>query len=610
MGCKYHGRPNPSPIYLPDGRRFLLVRFHIDYLCQQTTAKEILTALETLKSSTSKNRPLDPTYNRVIDTIFQQPESCVELAIQVLTWLFQAKRTLTIGEIQTAVSVKPGRYELEELDLPDRATLLDVCGGLVVVDENSDTIRLAHYTVQEYLLRKSIIPKGAESQLAVACLTYLSFDAFSEGRCSSKPLLDARLELHPFYGYSARHVVDHHKTCDESLTKDSFLRFLERPKNFHSWDQANDYIYNNGRDCDFVFDEIVQETVPLLVACSIGHFLVAQQLLKEGADVSQSGHYGFTAMHLAASEGHEAILQLLIGVDANLSARDSRGRIPLMLAAAVGNESTVQMLLEKDVDLMERGLCGETAVHPAVDLGNKGAVRLLLQVDATGQTALHYAAYCGQEATTRLLLREGANVLDQDEDGQTALHFAASRGHEAVVLLLLQGGTDVLAQDRSGSTALHEAASYGHEAMAALLLQEGADVLGKNKVGHTALHLAVRDGHEAVASLLLQKGANVLEQDSRGATALHIAAYHGYEAITRFLLHEGADILGKDGDGDTVLHYAALRGYEEVVRLLLEKPIDGLIQVTNKYGRTALDYAARERHDGVVRLLRRCLDTE
>lgn len=53
------------------GCRFLLARFNIDYICQQTTAKKVLVALKKIKSSSGagSERPLDPTYDRVIETL-------------------------------------------------------------------------------------------------------------------------------------------------------------------------------------------------------------------------------------------------------------------------------------------------------------------------------------------------------------------------------------------------------------------------------------------------------------------------------------------------------------------------------------------------------------
>lgn len=128
------------------------------------------------------------------------------MEILVLTWLVKTKRTLTIKELSIAVAIEPGRYELGELDLPDKATILDVCAGLVVIDETSNTFKLAHYTIQEYLLRKSIIFENADFTIAVACITYLMFDIFAESACNSEASLEARFKDQPFIQYAARNL--------------------------------------------------------------------------------------------------------------------------------------------------------------------------------------------------------------------------------------------------------------------------------------------------------------------------------------------------------------------------------------------------------------------
>lgn len=91
--------------------RFLLVKLHTDYLCQQLTTRSILTILENLKTTTAITS-LDHTYDRVMATIYKQSEECADLAVKIFTWITKARRILKVNEIQTAVSVKQGRYGL------------------------------------------------------------------------------------------------------------------------------------------------------------------------------------------------------------------------------------------------------------------------------------------------------------------------------------------------------------------------------------------------------------------------------------------------------------------------------------------------------------------
>lgn len=130
--------------------RFLLVHFHVEYLFQQTTTAKISAALSRLAGSSNKEQPLDCIYDRAMENVNRWGQSCRELALKIFSWLVKAQRTLTVDEIQFAVSVEQDRYELDKNDLPDRTTLLDVCGGLVIIDENSMAILLAQPSTTIY----------------------------------------------------------------------------------------------------------------------------------------------------------------------------------------------------------------------------------------------------------------------------------------------------------------------------------------------------------------------------------------------------------------------------------------------------------------------------
>ncbi|KAI5839830.1 hypothetical protein DFP73DRAFT_529660 [Morchella snyderi] len=102
------------------------------------TAKRIVKVLEKLKSSPTGDKPLDPTYDRIMENIDRQPKTS-ELAIKVLSWIVKAQRPLTIEEIQWAVSIEPNEYELDALDIPDRASILESCGSRVFTKKIDDS---------------------------------------------------------------------------------------------------------------------------------------------------------------------------------------------------------------------------------------------------------------------------------------------------------------------------------------------------------------------------------------------------------------------------------------------------------------------------------------
>ena len=107
-----------------------------------------------------------------------------ELAKQVLSWITCAKRPLTTSELQHALAVEVGESALDEENLPQIEDMVSVCAGLVAVDKESNIIRLAHYTTQEYFERthNQWFP-NAETDITQICITYLSFSAFESGFC-------------------------------------------------------------------------------------------------------------------------------------------------------------------------------------------------------------------------------------------------------------------------------------------------------------------------------------------------------------------------------------------------------------------------------------------
>lgn len=393
--------------------------------------------------------PLDPTYDRAMENLYGQPKSCVELALKVLAWLVKARRTLTLEEIQAAVSVEPNRYELDELDLPDRTTLLDVCASLVTIDEDTNTIRLAHYTVQEYLVKKNV-PEDADLYLAMVCTTYLSFDAFKSGACRYYQDFKDRLDSHPLLPYAASQLDSHLKECAEDISTDMVLKFLSSFGSISTYLQICDTeqkgVVKYWRNPSYYRKNYQQ--FPLNLASALGHSAVVWKLLEEGqADQSIPDCNGKTALHRAVSGGHKSVVQVLLEKGASISAWNNGGRTLLHWAAFWGYKELICLLIEKG------------AYH--------------WSVDCDGKTALHYAAYRGHKEVVQVLLEKGAVISALDNELKTVLHLAASQGHkEAICLLIQKGAYDLISfKDRRGRTALDYAVLLGHTNIIQALLE-------------------------------------------------------------------------------------------------------------------------------------------
>jgi ankyrin repeat protein len=632
------------------------VKFHVEYICQQSTRRQIKEALVKLKRSSTEKRPLDPTYDRAMKSIHEKPESLRELAIKILSWLVHAQRTLTVKEVQTAVSVELYRYDIDEKDLPDRATLLEVCASLVTIDDHGtgDIIRLAHYTVQEYLQEKSIIPGDAAFTIAMTCLTFLSFDTFSSGACESKNSIKERLQTYPFFEYAALNLSSHLHKCGElgDSAVDILLRFLANPGSTSSYLQVvylwrRDYWEGDHDD----FEKYPKGCLPLHVASILGVCEVIRVLI-EGADFSIPKNTGWEKVYKAASRGHSSVVQLLLEKKANVAMKSGEdGLTALHMAAGHGHEAAIKLLHELGADISGEDEYGETALHVAAEYGHEAAVKLLLELGADiskksgglGDTALHIAASFEHVGVVQLLLEKGARISEKNKEGRTALHLAVEYDLEEVVKLLLERGAyaDIWGKDADGKTALdlaaeaeyegvesahgdvfeillehiadttsHTATEGWYEVATKLLLERGvADISNIDKFRRTALHIAAEIGHEVAIRLLLEQGADISIKNILGDTALHIAASFEHVGVVQLLLEKGASISETNDKGRTALHLAAEYGARGVVGLLLERGVD--IWEKDADGKTALDVAAESEYGGraLVILLEHAADT-
>ena len=156
---------------------------------------------ETLKTLP---RGLNDVYKQAMERIEGNVDDR-DLAKQVLSWITCAQRPLTKPELRHALGVKIGASKLDDGDLSEIEDMVSVCAGLVTVDEESDVIRLVHYTTQEYLERTltSWCP-NAHADITKICVSYLSFDAFTSGFCQTDKKFETKLQSYVLYDYAAR----------------------------------------------------------------------------------------------------------------------------------------------------------------------------------------------------------------------------------------------------------------------------------------------------------------------------------------------------------------------------------------------------------------------
>ena len=124
-----------------------------------------------------------------------------------LTWVCHSERPLQVGELCHALAVEVGETVFDPENVPLIDTLLDCCQGLIAVDAEASTVRLIHYTVQQYLCSHPGLFSKPHSILAETCLTYLNSQQVKNLPSGSLPLPQSM----PFLRYSARYWGIHTK---------------------------------------------------------------------------------------------------------------------------------------------------------------------------------------------------------------------------------------------------------------------------------------------------------------------------------------------------------------------------------------------------------------
>ncbi|KAL7815650.1 hypothetical protein V8C26DRAFT_429458 [Trichoderma gracile] len=507
---------------------FLLAPLHMDALSQEPTIGHIEQALQRLP------RGLDEMYKRAMIRVESQGGGTRDLAKKIIAWIINGRRALSPTELQHAVAVEPGMSEMNWKFVPSIDVISTICAGLITIDQQSNVVRLVHYTTQEYFERTL----GAwrlpnEHNIANVCITYLSFSTFESGSCPTKAAFAMRLQENPLYEYAARHWGDHSR--EASLCDHGLMEFFLCNRNVEASIQALMFHKWQSLDLDLSQD-FPRNMTGLHLAAFFGLEEAVRSLLASHWPDVKDG-YERTPLSYAAKNGHKAVVQLLLDTEmVDVNTEDCDKRTPLFNSAKKGHGAVVELLLRQ-------------AGIPADSAGRNGW-------RGEDRTPLSIAAENGHDAVVKMLL-ESDNVdinSKSDLEERSPLSYAAGRGHAAVVKLLL--AKDGIEPDSTpstdcdsggGCTPLSLAAKNGHEAVVKqLLAHPGVDPDSQShdrmELGRTPLSFAAENGHVGVVKLLLaQPGVDPLsatickpDLDSTPifmGTPLSLAAEYGHEEV-------------------------------------------------------------------------------
>ncbi|KAF5589386.1 transient receptor potential channel pyrexia [Fusarium pseudocircinatum] len=522
---------------------FLLAQLHLDSLVGKRSPKAVRTILKALPSNSSTSKAYDKAYGDAMKRIEDQLTDQAILAKEALMWISCARRLLSPVELQHALGIEIDSTDFDEENLSEIPDIVSACAGLVTVDEQSNTVRLAHFTTQEYFERtqNQWFPNAAQ-EIAVKTLTYLSYDLIvDQVRTARSPKPDITVQK---AAEKSVPVIDQSKEekpgspspgLGRSKSQDWKIKneVTESDEDYDVKKMLRDYPLCRYASCHWGYHARNVSEMPDIVK----NFLSSEKLVKVTERLRYAGGFnpGTTGLHEAAYFGFEEAAEWMLQ-RCSIDALDSYNVSILEMACGLGHLSLTETLLKKGANL--RG------------------------------TPITYAARRGQDAIVTYLFQYGA-PLEPGALEAGFRHFKDSKISVDKVPMfqtLLEHGADPNILIDETSRPLHHATSDRVEPLVRILLDHAADVNGRDKEGRTALHLAVDSEMESLVRLLVDRGAEVNAQDDQGHTPLYHTAGRDIDNIVKLLIDHGANAILQDKHGLSVPHLAMASSFECLVQ--------------------------------------------
>ena len=555
-------------------------------------------------------KTLDQTYERIILGI---EEEYKKQAIIALRWLVFARRPLKLIELAEAVAVDSMKADCHVFNPEERLFkpefILEICSSLVSASgsESLAEVRLAHFSVQEYIVSDRILggPAAdfnidhlrADSILGEFCTSYLlkicpqpiptdpSFRDLSSYIARYQhisPLLPYAVEY--WYKHASSSIVR------SSCTSELILTFLARDKQdryIKNWWNLASYFHL------FVFFHL-QDFGNIQGAIGYAAYLgllpeVVIMLEKEIAS-EERARLLEASLYAAALGRHFDIVKMLLDVGAPPDAQGRQFKTALQAAAQNRQPSIVHALLEKGAKPNITGGEYGCALYAAASVGCLVSVKHLLaggadinfkasgpkRASSAGDTLLGEAVYNGRLDIVELLLQHGADPNSEGVKYGSVLQMATLLHSNGLFTLLLSNDANPNLKSSAYQSAyestLQTAAEWCKTEAARLDLIESVDpnISGGDESRGTSLQATTELEEPSIVQLLLQHGANPNLAAGRFGSPLEIATYQKDKPIIGILLANGAKLDTYDQELHDAVKAAAARSMQEAVDLLLD----------------------------------------
>ena len=285
---------------------------------------------------------LRDAYSVTLARIKAQGGSKSRLGMDMLMWLSHSEQPLKTNELCDALGVKIESADRNSLKTPAIETLLGCSLGLVVVEASTYTVRLVHYTLQEYLSNNVDLFPSPHATIAQVCLTYLNFRCIRD----LSPIHSSSSQETPLLKYASCYWGIHARRDFTEGVKKLALRLRDRFDKHVSSGILLSYSRDNwdkslGRSNPTGFTGLHGAAYLGIVEAAVGSLGLKKW------DLGTTDVMGNRAISWAARKGYGAIVKVLLEQENVFpDTASSDGQTPLLWAVRNRHRSIVKMLLD------------------------------------------------------------------------------------------------------------------------------------------------------------------------------------------------------------------------------------------------------------------------
>ena len=202
--------------------------FQLKFILRETSSRARKIALTHLPTSEKE------AYELIIQRIRERTAFTLNsVVLPVLSWVYHAKRLLTLDEMRELLDFRDGNSPdegSEEEDVGD--DFMTSCESLITHEESSGVLRFCHATVREWLPESTIWNDLLSPvEIAKICLNHLDQDEFDEP-CIDRQSLRQRQEMYKLSDYTSKYWHQHVRDVEhDASVQDQVLKtFMSQNK--------------------------------------------------------------------------------------------------------------------------------------------------------------------------------------------------------------------------------------------------------------------------------------------------------------------------------------------------------------------------------------------